>query len=291
VFDPRSYLYDAQAVAIGGQITRPKATFITSGASVALSGGGGLASAEIENYKFGDLIRIGHARSLVSGSLESDGSFNTLATVIMNDVSVQGVFSAKELVMRLTVHHTLMSDKPELKISPVGSFISGVRIAGVPIDVNPPVCDPDGIHGDIIKAFAAQDFAGMTKEEQAKLAADYKNAKPAGGFSVPRAAALQCLSRKFKKDYDFAPYRDYALVGSAFQFDPKCPFRRGKRGDVLKQNEFYVPNFGKIILGEYIVYERRQRLSLFRMELGSPDEGNPEGGGGGTGGHYAPPPM
>jgi hypothetical protein len=262
---------------------------IETGASVALSPSGGLASAEIKDYNFGNLIRIGYAKSIVSGSLESDGSFNTLSTVIMRGVDVQGIFTADEMVMRLTVHHVPDEACPSLRISPVGCSMTGVKIAGVGVQVMGPGRDPDGIHTDILSAFKAEEFPGCSKEEIAELTADYQKQTPQTGIANSRRAAISFLARKYQKSYNFHPYGSYALVGSVFQVDPKGAFRIGKHGDNLAANEFYVPNFGKIILGNYIVNDRRQRVSLVRMELGSPDEGNPDMGGGGSGGHGHPP--
>jgi hypothetical protein len=130
----KTHFFHAQAMGAGGRITRPFQELIEVQAATALPIGGGRGTSRVENFNFKDILSFRLASAQVTGSPSEDGkSFATLAQVVIEDLNILHVVSAKRIVSRITSHHGI--DDPEPSITPLGSRFEGLRVAGCRLEV------------------------------------------------------------------------------------------------------------------------------------------------------------
>jgi hypothetical protein len=131
----KTHFFHAQAVGAGGRITRPFQELIEVQAATALPIGGGRGTSRVENFNFKNILSFKLASAHVTGSASEDGkSFATLAQVVIEDLNILDVITAKKIVSRITSHHGI--DDKEPSITPLGSRFEGLRIAGCRLEVD-----------------------------------------------------------------------------------------------------------------------------------------------------------
>ena len=250
----RRYLFNADAVALGGIITHPFCDVIESQASAVLPITGGYGTARVGKFHFRDLVSFESATSTVSGSELEEGEnsiLHTLSTVIVEGLNVANVVTADAVVARLVSRFDSQTGRSV--IHPVGSNFVNLRIAGTRID--PP--------------HRKSSFATDEVRSRSSMEADAS----AGNQALGAARGQRALSYLFDVhgDHHQGPDRGDKLP-------PGCD-ERGEGG-------IRVPGFGTIFLGEYLVSRDSARLSMLRIEMGCPVKGtvtaNFVGGGGST---------
>jgi len=133
--NPRTYLYNAHAIGVGGRITRPFDEPIDAQAATALPISGGQGTACVENFHFRKVVSFKSAHAQVSGSQSSaDYSYATLAMATVEGFNVQNMVIAKRLVSRLASHYPA-NDQQQPTIVPVGSHLAGFHVAGCELEV------------------------------------------------------------------------------------------------------------------------------------------------------------
>jgi len=135
----RTHFYNAHAIALAGKIRRPFEEIIEPQAATVLPINGGFGSARVENFRFRDIVSFKCAHALVTGSQSTkDSSFATLASVMIEDLNILDVVTAKKIVARVSSRHPVAKGdepSPEPSIIPLGSQFEGLRIAGCELDV------------------------------------------------------------------------------------------------------------------------------------------------------------
>jgi hypothetical protein len=130
----KTHFFHAQAVGAGGRITRPFQELIEVQAATALPISGGRGTSRVENFNFKDILSFKLASAQVTGSPSEDGkSFATLAQVVIEDLNILHVVTAKRIVSRITSHHAI--DDKEPSITPLGSRFEGLRVGGCRLEV------------------------------------------------------------------------------------------------------------------------------------------------------------
>jgi hypothetical protein len=255
----RRFIYHSGALAFGGQVSRPFNEVLEAQAASLLPPTGGHGRARVDNYNWRDLVSFRAAYSTVSGSASADGKvYNTLATVTVEGLNVMDVVTADKVVARLTSEHPRDSD--ELPILPVGSYFENLRIAGIPVDVRPhPALLRSATAADLQKACGGKpspfvDPDGNAFSFESPLGAR-KLAGGKGGAAAPSFDDRLMLTSLFED-----PARAVAgLEGAGVSARPGC--------------QIVVPDFGSVFLGEYLITRYSRRLTMIRLELGSPIEG------------------
>jgi len=259
------FLYHANALALGGHITRPFLEILEGQGSAVLPISGGSCSARVSDFRHRQLVSFRSAHSVVSGSETpaqdaKDGrparqrEVHTLSTVTIEGLNIAGIVTADLVVARLTSKHSTSGD--DSPVLAAGSHISNLRVAGVKLDLTPhPVLTCETL-ADV-----------KTKCQGADVLYDVSG----GTIDVTKDLPKRDRSKPG------APYEDRRIVTSMFKdlsasqplLDAGCTPRRGVC-------QVFVPNFGHIFFGEFIVTRYSRRLTMLRLELGSPDEGNIE---------------
>jgi hypothetical protein len=238
------FSFHAAAAAAGGFLTRPFCEPIPVQAASYLTPAGGYGSARVEHYNYREILSFKAAYTVVMGTRriernangEDVGIFDTLAQAVIEDLNILGVVTADRIVARITSQHRTDASSPEMVASPIGSNISNLRIGGQTLS---PTCDP--------RLF---DLPTKAKIVEAKIAAEL--GAPGNGR---RPASL--------------PSADDTLRFSIFPaIGQKLPGMTAGQGCRIT-----VPSLGDVFLGELVVTGAERKLSMLRIELHSPEEG------------------
>jgi hypothetical protein len=130
--EKKRFLFRAHGVAASGRLTKPSNEFIDAQASSALPVNGGMASAQVENFAFRNILSFARARTDLVGTFSPDeGAYNTLITTSVEKLSILGVLTADRVVCRLASRH--LADGNEASIITLGSQIENLRVGGTEI--------------------------------------------------------------------------------------------------------------------------------------------------------------
>jgi hypothetical protein len=130
------FQYHAFATGFAGQITHPFEYLIEAQAPSALSPMGGYSSNRVENFRLKEILSFRAAYTQVAGSFIDKGgrqSWDTVVTSTVEDLNIMGIVTADLIVARLASSHGVNDLEPT--ILPLGSRIEGLRIAGIPVDI------------------------------------------------------------------------------------------------------------------------------------------------------------
>lgn len=231
------FFYHASALALGGRVTRPYCEVIEPQAAAVLPPVGGHGHARVENFRHRDVVSIRSASATVSGSPASEEAgtvFNTLATVTIEGLDVAGVVTADRIVARLVSEHD--GSSRDLPIHPTGSYFENLRVAGVEIRPRP--------HGVLFEAGTLQALGARGGEAK-------------GG---PVDLCGRTLA---------APKAPEAILTSLFErpaaLPPGCE-AAGAWG-------IAIAGFGRVYAGELSIARGERRLTMLRIEMGSPVRG------------------
>jgi len=121
-----SFLGDANA--LGGFIAEPMRREIQTLVPVSLPAVGGFTTARSEAFSLDNLVRCRSAHTLVSGRVEHD-RISVLATSVVEGLNILDAIEAERVVARLSIEIPRQKGA-KLKVSTVGSYFLGLRLAG-----------------------------------------------------------------------------------------------------------------------------------------------------------------
>jgi hypothetical protein len=238
------FLYHANAHALSGHLTRPENILIQVQAGTTLPATGGQHMSRVENYRCGEMVSFASAYSHVCGSEKVEGGktyHTTLVTTAIEKLNIFDMVTADRVVTRLASSY---DSGGESSIHTHGSRIEGLRVAGCLIE-----CEL------YCELSAKLDTFEKTRNE---YASNPEFRKMAGDPFNPG---------KSPDKIDPCGIIRWSLVK---QLKPPCPCitYAGHHGHVL-----IVPEFGKVYLAELSCEYGRKRLTMIRVELGSPNGG------------------
>ena len=244
------YLYHANAVALGGQITSPFNEVIEAQASSVLPITGGYASARVEMFRYRELVSFGAAYSTVIGSetKQDDHSIiHTLSTVTVERLNVAGVVTADAVVARLVSRVDLATNART--VTAVGSHFVNLRIAGFRFELQPsPILIEDASLPQLRNACAAD-----RSLQSLGHALDYIQAFVDGTLKQPVDREPKAVASLFALPRDRA--------GNSI----------GPAGCGARDNcGIRVPGFGTAFIGEFYISPFARQLTMLRIEMGCP---------------------
>jgi hypothetical protein len=282
----RRFVFRGNAAAIGGRILWPKDLIIESSVASSLTVVGGRSRAQAAESRFGDFV------SFASASTNAEGVFDNpkQLTEVTRQRAAEDSLTTSTRV-GADVFGLSVGDKPKLTVKRV----HGVLTAKSPgVSGEPPI----GVHSDTVIEGAAIDRYGlivtlgialfqrydtlsklltaaddpqfvrrsgghllMTSAEPGKSAVAGKSA--GRGKSAVRGTSVPTPSRPI-----YSNGTTYATIVRSIKWaaDPYP-------GATIEQNVVTVPDFGKIFFGELLITGLSRRLTMLRIELGSPDGG------------------
>ena len=267
------YHYHANAHAVSGQFWRPFQRVIEVQAPSVLPSIGGVGNSRADNFRLDDFVSFKAGYTHIAGSemdvTDDKGivmkgakgqpriAHTTQVTATVEGLNILDIITADRIVGRLTSVHDLEDKEAgdEARIILIGSHFENLRIAGCDVHVS--------LHHEL---FLKLDTFGVVrglpnKHELWKLAEEtVKAADPDAkiGKRPPEShGALLCSLVKEVKFKCLDEGQD------------ECPgvTRHGR-------HRFHVQEFGNVYLGEVLFQHGQKTLTMLRLELGSPNDGN-----------------
>jgi hypothetical protein len=124
------YSFRGDANALGGFIAEPVRREIQTLVPVSLPTVGGYTEARSEGFHLDSLVRCRSAHALVSGRVEAD-QLSILATSVVEGLNILDAIEAVRVVARLSIVIPRKKGS-KIKVSTVGSYFEGLRLAGQP---------------------------------------------------------------------------------------------------------------------------------------------------------------
>jgi hypothetical protein len=237
--------YHANGLVLSGRFDRPMQHRIEVQAGTVLPSSGGYCNARVENFRFNDLVSFKAGYSHVSGSEQVKDNqiiYTTEATCVVEGLNILDMVTADRIVARLASSY---EQGDESTILVLGSRFENLRIAGKKVEV-------EFQHELAMKlgTFAAAREAYTANKEFGEIAGDF--------FAPGRAP----------KNIDSHGVLRCSLVKELMPAQLPAINRQGRCGHILT-----VPEFGRLHLAELSFEHGRKSLTMLRVELGSPIQG------------------
>jgi hypothetical protein len=257
----KTFYFHADANSLGGFIEKPFQGIVPSQASVSLPAVGGYATARTGTFNFEEIFSCRSAYSRVSGrQVGSDGPASVLVTSVVEGLNILEVVTAERLVAQASVEYPTDGGFP--RISFTGSHFERLRIGG---------CDASlALNSSLLEcgngARVPREpitwplFQETGRQQAAKLIKSIKG-------DDDRDAFRWLIERYGWMDSDREPEEDRCVLCSLVDgVDRAIPGR--SFGHVVE-----IPDFGRIFLGELLVFPASIQLSMIRAELGCSTSG------------------
>lgn len=258
----RRFIFRGNAAAFGGRIARPKDVTLEAGGASVLTVAGGRSTWSARDLSFGDTVRIKSATTFAEGRFDDTKKLvelthhkvaeETLTTTTVVKAGVKGLvvgskpqLKVKSAQASMTSKSPAASDEPTIRLESETGF-EGVTIDGHELDIE--------ISFDLFQRY----------DTRAKLLAavdDPKFVKTFGHhFYLKGQPERQRLIRG-------GGYLIGTIVRSISWKGAPMPGAR------IDDNSVVVPEFGTIYFGEILITASERRLSMLRLQLGSPEGG------------------
>ncbi len=255
--DPRVFLYRGYALGLGGTLRRPFQEVVDGGASVALPIVGGYNAARVQNYRYRELISIKDVRTYTTGSQSKDGAYNTVVSAVMEGLNILASITADAVVGRLSSRHAPDGAEPEIVAT--GSTFHNLRIGGHPIEVD---LDHD-MFGSLSTYSSFRNRFERDDEFQEMIQRRFMWTTPPDKLPPGFLNSVPLPNRKYWPE-------SRGMV--------PCSLVRDVRYEALEIERYghilCVPQVGYIALGELFMSQYARRLTMMRLVLGSPVEGD-----------------
>lgn len=274
----RVFHYHADANALGGVLTHPYKTVITTAANTSVANAGGYNSSPSVPFHLDHVLSCKGAYTHTTGG-EENGHWATLTTAVVEGVDLLEVVTADRIVAQIATTHAKVGN--DETVSFVGSQFVGLRINGHSVE---PVLDrhpfpPKPVRNGSAKngKSAKSEVSSFHHKDVRKLAADQSR----GITRHPHAP-------------DWAKRR-YGWLESANDIDSRghllCSLVKEIRGSEPEDtfgHVIHVPGFGNIFLAEVTVYHGAYHLTMLRAEMGCASSGTISMASGGMNGRTQP---
>jgi hypothetical protein len=258
----RRFVFRGGAAPVGGRISRPKDLVIEAGGASALTITGGRSRGELGRTRFGGFAAIGSATTFAEGLFDdrqqlrerthgrvAEESLTTTTTVRAEVrqvlVGASPALRVEQLRAALVTLSPRASGEPSIRATELR--IAGVDIGGhgLLVDLNTDVFDK---YDTKAKLLTAADKPAFIREHGPSLLIS-----PGADGKVSRPALV-------KGDGTI-----YATVVRQIRWKGK-PYP----GATIDHHVVDVPNFGRIFFGEIFIGDCGRRLTMLRLQLGSP---------------------
>jgi hypothetical protein len=258
----RMFLYHAHGLALGGTITQPFKAEIESHAATSLPIVGGFASAKTENYRLRDIVSYRSAQTYVSG-IQTDDGRHTVASCTIEGLNILDVITADAIVGRLSSKH---SETGQPEIITLGSSFVNLKIAGKPVDVD--------LDNDLFIAHPTYDKLVSHLDPQGKQAKAAAKAKSPAKFRYAWGQSNDQPPEQLEKGMLIPTGAESHLANGILHTSLVKQVRPvGSNNSAQELPYAYaiqIPHVGRVYLGELFVSADSKRLTMLRVELGSP---------------------
>jgi hypothetical protein len=249
----RMYVYEVSALGLAGEIVRPIHLLVQDQAAAVLPHIGGYETAAVENFKLNGLVFAKSVRSTVAGSYdEKRDSQSALASAVIEDLNICYIVTADRVVARLSASRAGSGEETQYGLS--GTRFDNLRIGGRPVEAS---LDIDAFN-------QVSTYSRLEKAYSSREWLEYIHGSQLGpkNDAHPSLDALYWEQHKANRPGALPSW--YTLANHV---------RVEASGFRTFGSIIIVPDFGVIHLAEVFITQRQRRLSMLRLELGSPIEG------------------
>jgi hypothetical protein len=265
----KTFYFHADANPLTGFIEKPFQKVVPPQAPLSLGAVGGHHTQRTEAFNFEEIVSCRAAYTRVSGHQSASGA-STLITSVVEGLNILEVVTAERLVAQVTVQHEIAGGFP--LISFTGSRFEGLKIGGcdVTLELNDSLiaCGPGT--GDHLTYPVFQETG---RQQAAKLVRSVEDDKQ---------EAFRWLVARYGWMASGNQPDGFVLCSLVNGIGPAIPGTTF--GHVV-----YIPEFGRIFLGEIIAFPASVQLSMVRAELGCSTAGNMNAASAMVNGHMVPP--
>lgn len=261
----RRFIFRGNAAAIGGRIVRPTDVVIDSSTASSLTVAGGRSKAQAGATTFGQWVRFGGATT------SAEGLFDDVAQQI--EVTY-GQVAEDTLTMTTRVSANVatlsIGDKPKLTVKRLHASLSGKSPAGsgepaIAIGSDTAI-DGAAIDGfELVVTLATAMFQKLDTLSKLLTAADDPQFVKKSGRHLFMNAAVGGTPAPPTGRLLSAGGITYATIVKSIKW-ASDPYP----GATIDQHVVTVPNLGKIFFGELLISDASRRLTMVRLEIGSP---------------------
>jgi len=258
----RRFVFRGNAAAFGGRIVRPKDITLEAGGASVLTVAGGRSAWSARDLSFGDTVRIKSAMTFAEGVFDDTKKLvelthhkvaeETLTTTTVVKAGVKGlVVGSKPQLKVKSVQASMTSKSPTASYEPTIRLDSETSFDGVSIDGHEVEVE---IAHDVFRRFD-------TRAKLLSAVDDPKFVKQHGHHFYLGQPERRRLIRE----------GGYIIGTIVRRISWKGAPMPGARID---DNSIVVPEFGTIHFGEILITASERRLSMLRLQLGSPEGGS-----------------
>jgi hypothetical protein len=266
----RVFHYHADANALGGVLTHPYKTVISTAANSSLSNAGGYNSSPTVPFHLDHVLRCKAAYSHTTGGVEDD-QWTSLTTAVIEDVNLLEVVTADKVVAQISSRHPKNGHVPS--ISFVGTQFVNLRINGEVVepilDVHPFPAPP-----------APKKATGSSKSATASRVAEIRQFSPYHHSDVRKLAKKQSSKLVGPSHDPDVLKRRYGWLASDDEIESRghllCSLVTEYRGGNPKNtygHVIHVPGFGYVFLAELTFDQGAYHLTMIRAEMGCASSG------------------
>ena len=265
----RRFIFRGNAAAIGGRIVRPTDVVIDSSTASSLTVAGGRSKSQAGATRFGQWVSFGGATTSAEGLFDDvkqqiESSFGrvaedalTMTTVAHADVTSLSVGDKPKLTIK-RLHAALTSTSPAASGEPAIAVGNETAIEGVVI----------GGFGLVVTLAVPLLQRYDTRSKLLTAADDPQFVQKSGGHLLMKPAGRGKAApppSRLLQSYGTT----YATIVRSIKWagDPYP-------GATIEQHVVTVPDFGKMFFGELLITDQSRRLTMLRLELGSPIGGS-----------------
>ena len=261
----RRFIFRGNAAAIGGRIVRPADIVLDSITASSLTVAGGRSQARAGVARFGELV------SFASAMTSAEGVFDDVQKQIdftNGKVAEDALTTSTHVIADVT--GLSVGDKPKLTVkhlratvhskSPTGSGEPGIAL-GSDTAIDGAVIDGHALVVELaVPLFQELDTRAklLTACDDPEFVRDSGDClfmkQASGGAAAPPAGRLQ-----------YGAGTIYATIVKSIKWAGE-PLAGAK----IDQHLVIVPDFGRIFFGELLITDLSRRLTMLRLELGSP---------------------
>lgn len=267
------FLYHAHAEGLSGRITLPFHDVIEVQGVSALPMNGGHSTSRVEGFRYKNILSTGPIHTLAIGELsQRDPSYHTVAIATIEKLDILGLLTAERIVARIMSKHPV--GKGAASIMVVGSRFEGLRIGGVPVEVELFNHDEhDSLNklraryredAEFRKELNKQTCIGRAKDLPEEVRRHFPWAERKAARELPESNGMTSIPL----------VKQLIYKGNHFT----------NHGNVI-----HIPQFGTVTLGELIVTQNSRRLAMLQVHLGCGTEGDVSIGSGEGNGSPMPP--